>query len=147
MATAAIVVLDTDFHELAVERAIAAEAGLQVIAPGEGIPAPELVKAVLIQWAKVDVTVMDRFPQLAVIARLGLGLDQVDIPEATRRGIAVVNSGDYATEEVAVHTIGLLLAMVRRIPMLDRGMRAGGWFEAAAGHRRWMRPNSRRSAG
>lgn len=134
-----VLVLDTDFPALDVEAPCAAEQGLELvlIPPGQGLddlPAELLssVEAVQTQWSVVDTALMQRLPSLKVIARLGLGLDQVDVAGATERGIAVVNSGDYATEEVALHAIGLMISVVRRIPRADRAVRAGGWFDPAA---------------
>jgi D-3-phosphoglycerate dehydrogenase / 2-oxoglutarate reductase len=127
-----ILVLDSDLPDLGLERAAADGARLSLIPPGETTTDISAVKALLIQWAKVDADVMDRYPGLKVIARFGLGLDNVDIPEATRRGIAVVNSGDYATEEVSTHAIALMLALVRRIVALDGTMRGGAWYQPKA---------------
>jgi D-3-phosphoglycerate dehydrogenase / 2-oxoglutarate reductase len=51
------------------------------------------------------------------------------VDAATLRGIVVCNIADYCTEEVSDHTVGLLLAAVRRIPAMDRHIRGGGWVE------------------
>src|SRR5205823_851481 len=92
----------------------------------------------LVQWSRADATVMDSLPRLRAIGRFGTGVDQVDVAEATRRGIAVVNSGHYATEDVAAHTAALVLALVRRLPPADRSIREGRWepLATAAGIRR-----------
>jgi D-3-phosphoglycerate dehydrogenase len=61
------------------------------------------------------------------IIRCGVGYDNVDIRAAGRHGIVVCNVPDYGTEEVADHTILMLLAVARRLLVCDRAIRAGGW--------------------
>jgi D-3-phosphoglycerate dehydrogenase len=66
-------------------------------------------------------------PSLSVIGRAGIGVDNIDVPAATRRGIAVLNAPGANTVSAAEHTVGLLLALVRRIPWAVETMRKGGW--------------------
>jgi D-3-phosphoglycerate dehydrogenase len=54
-------------------------------------------------------------PQLRIIARAGIGLDVIDLDAARERGIAVFHTPDYATEEVATHTVALLMALNRKL--------------------------------
>jgi len=63
---------------------------------------------------------MSRMPALKVIARPGIGIDNVDIEAATRLGIAVVNSPDGPTESTAEHAVAFLLALAIRLKPLDR---------------------------
>jgi C-terminal binding protein len=62
-----------------------------------------------------------------LIVRAGVGYNNVDLPAAGRRGIAVCNVPDYGTEEVADHSIMLLLAVARFLRVQDRSMREGTW--------------------
>lgn len=133
-----VLVVDTDFPDLVVERDAGAASGLEfvVLDPGQSLvdlPADVAgsVTALLMQWRPIDAAAMDRFSNLQAIGRIGLGVDLIDVDDATRRGVAVVNSGDYATEEVAAHTIALLLAVARRITVSDRAVRNGTWFDPA----------------
>jgi D-3-phosphoglycerate dehydrogenase len=66
-------------------------------------------------------------PELRVIARAGIGVDNIDLAAATQRGIAVVNAPGANTVSAAEHTVALLLALVRRIPWAAQSMRAGAW--------------------
>lgn len=76
---------------------------------------------------RVDVELLDAAgPQLRVVANYAVGLDNVDLEECERRGIAVGNTPDVLSEATAELTIGLLLALVRRIAEGDRFLRAGG---------------------
>jgi D-3-phosphoglycerate dehydrogenase / 2-oxoglutarate reductase len=61
------------------------------------------------------------------IVRYGIGFDNVDIASAERYGIPVANVPDYCMDEVADHTIALLLAHARRIPEANGSVRSGGW--------------------
>jgi D-3-phosphoglycerate dehydrogenase len=66
-------------------------------------------------------------PALAVIARAGVGVDNIDVDAATRRGIAVLNAPGANTVSAAEHTVALLLALVRRIPWAADSMWRGEW--------------------
>src|SRR5437870_12896415 len=70
---------------------------------------------------------MARAPHLRVIARAGIGVDTIDVPAATRRGIAVMNAPGANTVSAAEHAMGLLLALVRHIPWAAEAMRRGQW--------------------
>jgi D-3-phosphoglycerate dehydrogenase len=70
---------------------------------------------------------LTRAPHLRVIARAGTGVDTIDVPAATRRGIAVMNAPGANTVSAAEHALGLLLALVRHIPWAADSMRRGEW--------------------
>jgi D-3-phosphoglycerate dehydrogenase len=65
--------------------------------------------------------------KLQVIGRAGVGVDNVDIEEATRRGIVVVNAPTGNTISAAEHTIALLLALARHIPQANASLKGGAW--------------------
>ncbi len=81
----------------------------------------------LISWLPIPGRVMRDLPALRLIVRWGVGYDQIDVPAATDLGIAVANAPTYCTEEVAEHTIALLVSAARRVPWQHEQMRAGGW--------------------
>jgi len=64
---------------------------------------------------------------LKVISRYGAGYDRVDVEAATKRGIAVTTTPGANAESVADLTMGLMIAVARQIPLLDREVRSGGW--------------------
>jgi D-3-phosphoglycerate dehydrogenase len=68
-----------------------------------------------------------------------VGFDHIDLEAAERRGVAVVSVPDYCTEEVADHTLALLLALLRGVVALDRQVAAGGWDPKGAGALRTLR--------
>jgi len=78
---------------------------------------------------RIDSAVMDAAgSSLKVISNYAVGYDNIDIPEATQRGIAVGNTPGVLTEATADHTCGLLMAAARRVAEGDRQVRAGGWY-------------------
>ena len=71
--------------------------------------------------------VMARMPKCRIIARYGIGVDTIDLEAATRAGIIVTNNPTYCIEEVAEHTMALILACARKVPLYDRLVRASRW--------------------
>jgi len=82
---------------------------------------------ILVVRASITGEVMDALPGLRAIGRYGIGVDNVDVEAATRRGIAVLNTPGFCAREVADHTMMLLLACARKLRMLDGLMRQGVW--------------------
>lgn len=82
-----------------------------------------------------DGGVFDRVPRLRVLARTGIGVDRVDLAEATRRGIVVCNAPDAPTVSTAEHAIALLLAVAKRLKRAERRLQdgAGDYFTAHDG--------------
>ncbi|HXV90339.1 MAG TPA: phosphoglycerate dehydrogenase [Gemmatimonadales bacterium] len=76
---------------------------------------------------RVTAELMNRAPQLRVVARAGTGVDTIDVPAATRRGIAVMNTPGANTVSAAEHAMGLLLGLARHIPWAAEAMRRGEW--------------------
>ncbi|MBX6322362.1 MAG: C-terminal binding protein [Rhodospirillaceae bacterium] len=96
----------------------------------------------LVCYHEITVTadLLDRMPDCRVVVRAGVGFDNVDLAAAGARGIAVCNTPDYGTMDVADHAIALMLAFLRGIPMYDNAVFAdpvGGWrFDAVPTIRR-----------
>ncbi len=72
---------------------------------------------------RYDAAFMDRAPCLRVIARTGIGIDNVDVPMATARGIAVCNTPDGPTISTAEHTITLMMNVAKQVKRYDRALR------------------------
>jgi D-3-phosphoglycerate dehydrogenase len=75
----------------------------------------------------ITAEVMARMPRCKIIARYGIGVDTIDLEAATAAGIIVTNNPAYCIEEVAEHTLALLLAGARKVALYDRLVRAGRW--------------------
>jgi len=76
---------------------------------------------------RVDGAVINAGANLRVIARAGIGLDNVDVEAATRRGVMVVNAPQSNILSAAEHTMALLLSLARNVPQADGSLRAGEW--------------------
>ena len=76
---------------------------------------------------KVTADVLAAATSLKVVARAGVGVDNVDVEAATKHGIIVVNSPSGNIVAAAEHTIALLMAVARNVPAGDRSLRNGGW--------------------
>jgi D-3-phosphoglycerate dehydrogenase len=76
---------------------------------------------------KIDKEVIDAGTNLKILARYGVGLDNVDVEYAVKKGIAVVNAPRAPAQSVAELTLGLMLSVARRIPLLDVKVKGGEW--------------------
>jgi D-3-phosphoglycerate dehydrogenase / 2-oxoglutarate reductase len=76
---------------------------------------------------KLTADLIERGERLKVIGRAGVGVDNVDVEAATRRGIVVANAPDSTVVSAAEHTIGLLLALSRNIPQAHSALKQGRW--------------------
>lgn len=79
------------------------------------------------RMGRLDASVMDAAPQLRVISKHGVGVDNIDVEAAAERGIPVLVATGANAVSVAEHAIALLLTTVKRILPLDAGLRAGRW--------------------
>jgi D-3-phosphoglycerate dehydrogenase len=70
---------------------------------------------------------MDLFPSLRVLGRPGIGVDNIEIPAATERGICVVNTPDAPSESTAEHAVALIMNLAARVFDGDRALRQGDW--------------------
>lgn len=99
-----------------------------------GLPEAELIKIipeydalVVRSETKVTPAIIESAKKLKIIARAGVGVDNVDLPSATKKGIIVVNSPEGNTIAAAEHSFAMLLAMVRNIPQAQASLRSGKW--------------------
>ncbi|MEV0167443.1 C-terminal binding protein [Nonomuraea fuscirosea] len=128
-----IMIADSDFGDVDIEREIVEEAGFELLAAqckneDEVIERGRDVDGVLTQYARVGSRAIDAFTRCRVIARYGTGVDIVDVDAATRRGIQVTNApNDWCAEEVADHAVALWLAAARKICAYDQATRQGTW--------------------
>ncbi|MGQ0823670.1 MAG: phosphoglycerate dehydrogenase [Actinomycetota bacterium] len=108
-------------------------AGLDVevrtgLSPHELVAAvPGAVALVIRSATQVTADVLAAASDLVVVGRAGIGLDNVDVAEATRRGVMVVNAPQSNVLSAAEHTMALLLAQARNVPQAHNDLRAGKW--------------------
>lgn len=86
-------------------------------------------EAIVVRLFRVDAAALDAMPLLRVIAKHGVGLDNVDLDEARRRRIPVVCTPDAASQAVAEHAVALLLALARRLGEAQAAARQGRFHE------------------
>jgi D-3-phosphoglycerate dehydrogenase len=82
---------------------------------------------------KVTAELIERAGRLKVIGRAGVGVDNVDVEAATRRGIVVANAPESTVVSAAEHTVGLLVALARNIPQAHAALKQGRWERKAYG--------------
>lgn len=118
------------------------DAGLQVLRDASdidvdyrpGLSEQELAEAIgayqgliIRSGSKVTAEVLKHAEQLKVIGRAGIGVDNIDVPAASRRGIVVMNTPTGNAVTTAEHALSLLLALARKIPQATASMKAGKW--------------------
>lgn len=140
-----VLITDYAWPDLEVEKRIFDAAGLRLVAGPAKPASAEHIKAlveehkpagILTNWAVVSADAIAASPSLQIVARLGVGLDNIAVSEATQRGIWVTNVPDYCVEEVSDHAIAGLLAWARGLIHFDKEVRAGRWEPASARLRR-----------
>ena len=132
MPTKLVAVTDSVFPNLDPAREVLAKIGAELRLAKESTPEAILevardADAVLATFAKVTADMIAQLTRCRVIARFGIGVDNVDIPAATKAGIVVTRVPDYCLDEVSDHTMALLLALVRKIPSSNARTQAGHW--------------------
>lgn len=140
MCSATVLLTDHAWPDTEIERAVIEAAGHTLHAPFaqatreqvEAITADLQPAAILTCWAPVSGVAIASTSALRVVGRMGVGLDNIDVAEATRRGIWVTNVPDYCVEEVSDHAIALMLGWVRGVVPLDRAVHAGRWDPSRA---------------
>lgn len=126
-----VVVSDQVFPTVDVERRLLGEIDAElVVASGDIESVLEIAAdadAVLNTYLPWNRESMARLERCKIIARYGIGVDNVDLAAAREAGIVVTNVPDYSVEEVAVHGLGLILAVLRKVVAADRLIREGTW--------------------
>jgi len=127
-----VAVADSVFPNLDPAREVLSRVGATLELAAE--PTPEAIMriarhadAILVTYAKITGDMIRQLTKCRVISRFGIGVDNVDIPEATARGIVVTKVPDYCIDEVSDHTMALLLSVVRKIPFISAQVHGGVW--------------------
>jgi D-3-phosphoglycerate dehydrogenase / 2-oxoglutarate reductase len=128
-----VAITDYTFDSLDLETSILQDQGLQVVSQKTGKDSQALIALVrdadyvITQFAPVDAAVIDAMQKCRVIVRYGIGVDNVDLKAAAAKGIPVCNVPDYCTDEVADHTLAMILDLTRKITANANRVRSGGW--------------------
>src|SRR5439155_5179733 len=129
---AKVVITDYVWESLDVEKKTLGDLAdlvpLKTKKPEEFLDAAKDCDALLNTYAgPITADVMSKMPKCRIIARYGIGVDTIDLDAATQSGIIVTNNPTYCIDEVAEHTMALLLACARKVAVYDRLVRGGRW--------------------
>ena len=120
MAKYRVLVTDFAWPDLSLERAILAEVGAELVVaesqdPDRLAELAEDVDAILVCWAPATEAVIKAAKRCRIVARMGIGLDNIDVAYCTDQGIPVTNVPDYCVVEVAEHTLALVFGLARGV--------------------------------
>jgi D-3-phosphoglycerate dehydrogenase len=137
-----VAITDYVFPSLEPEQRVLAPLGVE-LRPAQCKSEEEIINlakdadGILNCYAKMTARVIESLSHCKIIARYGIGVDNVDLTAATKAGVLVTNVPDYCIDEVSDHALALLFALARRIVTADRAVKAGAWDVVAhAGIRR-----------
>lgn len=138
MAEYSVVITDHDFEDLSIEREVLSDVATVSTVEHGLDPDPEEVEAALSEADGVlnlrqplDAETLAAASDCRIVARYGIGVDNIDIEVATERDIAVTNVPEYCLEEVSTHAITLLLGLLRGVPTYVRSVADGQWDRGA----------------
>jgi D-3-phosphoglycerate dehydrogenase len=139
-----VAVTDYVFSSLEPEQRVLAPLGVelrsqQCRSEEEIIALAREADAVLNCYAKMTARVIENLSRCKIIARYGIGVDNVDLAAATKARILVTNVPDYCVDEVSDHALALFLALARKIVSADAGVKSGTWSVTAHAEIRRLR--------
>jgi D-3-phosphoglycerate dehydrogenase len=127
-----VLLTDYAWPDVEIERAVLAAAGAELVVAEHAdedslaqLAARESVAGIMTNWATVTARVIFASQRLRIVARTGIGLDNIDVSAATSRRVLVTNVPDYCLIEVAEHTLALVLALGRKIAHYHVQTKAG----------------------
>jgi D-3-phosphoglycerate dehydrogenase len=144
-AVSTVLLTDRAWPDDRIERQAIEAAGYQLLPAVASAPTADEVEArirkysptaVMTCWAPVTAAAIAAAPNLKIVARLGVGLDNIAVDAATQQCVWVTNVPDYCTEEVSDHALALILAWTRGIVAFNSAIQSGGWNPVAAKLRR-----------
>ena len=127
-----VVITDCDHPSVEIERKVFSEIDLEFVlaycnTEDEVIEAAKDADGIINQYAPITKRVIKSLKKCKVIARYGVGVDNIDIEAATEYGIIVANVPDYCVDEVSTHAMALILSCARGITLLDNKIRDKKW--------------------
>ena len=127
-----VAVTDYVFPNLEIERQELRKIGAELIESTDSdeesiIEAARDADAILNCYAELTPRIIESLKKCQIIARYGIGVNNVNIPTATKKGIIVTNVPDYCIEEVSDHALALILACARKICQLNKTVKCGKW--------------------
>lgn len=132
MNTPTIFITDCDHENIAIETTIFEEAGFPFVlcackTEQDVIENCSSATALLNQYAPLNRTVFEALPSLQFIVRYGVGVDNINLADASEFGIQVCNVPDYGMNEVADQAFAMMLALIRKLPVTNKAVHRGVW--------------------
>lgn len=127
-----IAISQADYPDADIERTVFDDIDAEVVV-GHAETEAELIElgegadALLVEYVEVTERVLDALPDVQVVSRYGIGVDNVDVEAATERGVTVTNVPSYCEEEVATHALSLLLSVARKTAHYTAAVKSGTW--------------------
>ncbi len=137
-----VLITDHPWPGTDVEAAICAAAGYELVDASTASDTAEIrllaedAVGILTNWFPVTASLIESCPQLRVVTRLGVGVDNIDVAAAAAHGVVVTRVPDYCVEEVSDHAVAMVLDWARGISFFDREIRAGRFAPGARDLRR-----------
>lgn len=137
MAKTEVFITDCDHADAAAEQEVFAKAGfpmerLQCTTQQEAIDQCQGARAFINQYLPMDEVIFKGIPTLKLIVRYGVGVDNVNLDDATRYGVQVCNVPDYGTFEVADQAMALTMTLLRKVHIASQETKQGIWSIASA---------------
>lgn len=137
MARQKILYTDTGMKDVDIERLILSKAGIDLVTATSTDPETLIIEGaecdgIMVEYAEIDKEILDAWGskgKVKIVCRQGIGYNNINIDAASNNKIMVSNVPDYCLEEVADHTIGLVLNLVRQINILDNRVKGGDFSE------------------
>ncbi len=129
-----VVIAYNQFPDLSTEAGILQQIGAEIVHVGSldteaSWEAARSADALMVSIQRVPAALINTLERCKIICRIGTGYDTIDIPAATARGIWVTYVPDYSIDEVATHSVSLMLAHNRRLPRLFEMVRTNVWWK------------------
>ncbi len=127
-----VVVTDYCFKSLDNEKRIISDVGAKFSAYNcktneEVIECAKGADILMVQYYEMTADIIETLDNCELIVRYGIGINNIDLDAANRKGILVANVPDYAIEEVSDHTVTLMFSLIRKLPRITESIKEGDW--------------------
>lgn len=127
-----VVITDYQYENIDQEKKIFEEAGIELCEyqfkePKDLIGLIDDTDAIITQYSDINADVIENLKNCKMIIKYGIGVNNIDVEAATKKGIYVCNVPDYGVEEVSNHAITMIFALSKKLPTITRALREGDW--------------------
>lgn len=127
-----VVITDYQYENIDQEKKIFQDAGIELVEyqfkePKDLIGLIDDADAVITQYSDINADVIENLQHCKMIIKYGIGVNNIDVDAATKKGIYVCNVPDYGVEEVSNHAVTMILALSKKLPTITRALKDGDW--------------------